>query len=338
MSWQNEVKTALENNQYDIVSQFYEELIERETLEISHYWYLGLSYLLQDREEDAQATWLLVLSQAAESELSGWIETLTQILDAEAIRQENSQRLETSYLIRLHLQNLNPSFLNNLLHLMELEIQFQIFAMEKCHDWCVFELLENTATAAINLDLLLRVTEKVLIYPCTDTIHFLELAALHINNPEIIATKVISAIVNYAYQQKQSVFAINLVELCLRFLPEDLYLQNSLFNLYKTTTVDYKKSLEIADNFYKSCQTTTEKLLGISLVIAISQAKGDWGNLPKFIDELIQLIEGQINAKQFNARPFIIDSILGVTSCLPYYQDNPKIKALRDLVWFDMGA
>ena len=40
MSWQNEVKTALENNQYDIVSQFYEELIERETTEIS---YLDLS-------------------------------------------------------------------------------------------------------------------------------------------------------------------------------------------------------------------------------------------------------------------------------------------------------
>jgi len=54
MSWQNEVKTALENNQYDIVSQFYEELIEKETTEISHYWYLGLSYLLQAKEEQAQ--------------------------------------------------------------------------------------------------------------------------------------------------------------------------------------------------------------------------------------------------------------------------------------------
>ncbi|MFN7567141.1 MAG: O-linked N-acetylglucosamine transferase, SPINDLY family protein [Microcystis sp.] len=325
MQWHQDIQTHLNDNNYQRVVQFYEQLIETNSLVIEDYFYLGLAYLLQDREEDAQATWLLVLSQAAESELSGWIETLTQILDAEATRQENSQRLETSYLIRLQLQNLNPSFLNNLLHLMELEIQFQIFAMEKFNDWCVFELLENTATPAINLDLLLRVTEKVLIYPCTDTIHFLELAALHINNPEIIAAKVISAIVNYAYQQKQSVFAINLVELCLRFLPEDLYLQNSLFNLYKTTTVDYKKSLEIADNFYKSCQTTTEKLLGISLVIGILQAKGDWGNLPKFIDELIQLIERQINAKQFNAPPFIIDSILGVTSCLPYYQDNPKI-------------
>ena len=39
MSWQNEVTTALENNQYDIVSQFYEQLIERETTEISYYWY-----------------------------------------------------------------------------------------------------------------------------------------------------------------------------------------------------------------------------------------------------------------------------------------------------------
>ena len=63
MSWQNEVKTALENNQYDIVSQFYEELIEKEPLEISYYWYLGLSYLLQAKEEEAQATWLFVFTR-----------------------------------------------------------------------------------------------------------------------------------------------------------------------------------------------------------------------------------------------------------------------------------
>ncbi len=44
--------------------------------------------------------------------------------------------------------------------------------------------------------------------------------------------------------------------------------------LYKTTTFDYKKALEIADNFYKNCQTNTEKLFGISLVSKIQEKLG----------------------------------------------------------------
>jgi predicted O-linked N-acetylglucosamine transferase (SPINDLY family) len=323
MNWNQNVQADINGHNYDNVVQFYEQLTENNSQNLEDYFYLGLAYLLQDREEDAQATWFLVLSQADELELSGWTETLTNILDTEANRQENLQRLETSYLIRLHLQNLNPNFLNNLLHLIDLEIQFQSFAMEKCDDWYVFELLENIATEAIDLDLLLRVIEKVLIYPHNFTICFLELASLHISNPEVIIAKVMSAIVAYGYQYRQGFFAIWLVEFCLRLKPEDLYLQNSLFSLYKTTTVDYQKALEIANNFYQSCQTTTEKLFGISLVIGILQAKGDWISLPKLITDLKQLIEQQTKEKQFNARPFIIDSILGVTSCLPYYQDSP---------------
>jgi predicted O-linked N-acetylglucosamine transferase (SPINDLY family) len=323
MNWNSLMQSHINQHEYEQVVQFYEQLTENNSQDIDDYFYLGLAYLLQGREEDAQATWFLVLSQGDEIELPLWTEKLTHILDAEAIRQENCQRLETSYLIRLHLQNLNPDFLNNLLHLIELEMQFQSFAMEKCADWYVFELLENTPTKAIDLDLLLRVIEKVLTYPCTYTIHFLELSALHIHNPEIIINQVMSAIVNNSYQQKQSIFAINLIEFCLRLSPDNLYLQSSLFYLYKTTTVDYQKALEIANNFYQSCQTTTEKLFGISLVIGVLQAKGDWLNLPSLITDLKQLIEMQFQEKQFQARPFIIDSILGVTSCLPYYQDNP---------------
>jgi predicted O-linked N-acetylglucosamine transferase (SPINDLY family) len=323
VNWNQDVQADINNYNYDNVVHFYEQLTENNSPDIENYFYLGLAYILQGREEDAIATWFLVLSQAEELELPLWTENLTNILDAEAKRQENLQRLEESYLIRLHLQNLNPNFLNNLLYLIDLEIQFQSFEMEKCDDWGVFELLENTATKAIDLDLLLRITDKILIYPCTYTIYFLELSALYIHNPEIITAKVMSAIVNNSYQQKQSAFAIHLIEFCLGLLPDNLYLQSSLFSLYKTTTVDYQKSLEIANNFYKSCQTTTEKLFGISSIIGILQAKGDWINLPSLIADLKQLIEQQFQEEQFKARPFIIDSILGVTSCLPYYQDNP---------------
>ena len=127
MSWQNEVKTALENNQYDIVSQFYEELIEREPLEISYYWYLGLAYLLEAREEEAQTTWLFVLSQGDEQEVMLWTADLVNILHGEAQRQLELGNLETSWLIRGHIREISPDNIDNLLRFILLSIDLNYF-------------------------------------------------------------------------------------------------------------------------------------------------------------------------------------------------------------------
>jgi len=83
MSWHSQVEPAIIQGDFWQVSQFYEELIERDPLEISHYWYLGLAYLLEAREEEAQTTWLFVLSQGDEQEVMLWTVDLVNILDGE---------------------------------------------------------------------------------------------------------------------------------------------------------------------------------------------------------------------------------------------------------------
>ncbi len=80
MSWHSQVELAIIQGDFWQVSQFYQELIEREPLEISHYWYLGLAYLLEAREEEAQTTWLFVLSQGDEGEMTAWTADLVNIL------------------------------------------------------------------------------------------------------------------------------------------------------------------------------------------------------------------------------------------------------------------
>ncbi len=161
MSWQNEVKTALENNQYDIVSQFYEELIEKETTEISHYWYLGLSYLLQAKEEQAQATWLFVFTQGDEQETDSWMLELSNILTTEANRQLELENLEISWLIRKHLQEINPSYLDNLLHLTLIEIKLNRFDSQQLQEWQILELITQ---GSVNSQLLERVVIAVIPY------------------------------------------------------------------------------------------------------------------------------------------------------------------------------
>ncbi len=131
MSWHSQVEPAIIQGDFWQVSQFYEELIERETLEISYYWYLGLSYLLQGREEEAQTTWLFVFTQGEEQETDSWMLELSNILAAEANRQLELENLETSWLIRKHLQEINPSYIDNLLHLTLVEMKLTLLPKDQ---------------------------------------------------------------------------------------------------------------------------------------------------------------------------------------------------------------
>ena len=81
-SWHPEVQTWLLRDDYPAISDFYERLIETYNDSYVDYYYLGLAYLLQGKEEEAQTTWLYILTQVPEDT------ALVTILDTEAQRQE----------------------------------------------------------------------------------------------------------------------------------------------------------------------------------------------------------------------------------------------------------
>ncbi|MFM7715655.1 MAG: O-linked N-acetylglucosamine transferase, SPINDLY family protein, partial [Microcystis sp.] len=108
MSWHSQVEPAIIQGDFWQVSQFYQELIEKEPLEISHYWYLGLAYLLEAREEEAQATWLFVFTQGDEQEVMLWTADLVNVLDGEARRQVKLNNWQLSWVIRQHIYEINP--------------------------------------------------------------------------------------------------------------------------------------------------------------------------------------------------------------------------------------
>ncbi len=47
MQWHQDIQTHLNDNNYQLVLQFYEQLIENNSPVIEDYFYLGLAYLLQ---------------------------------------------------------------------------------------------------------------------------------------------------------------------------------------------------------------------------------------------------------------------------------------------------
>ncbi|MCE2669154.1 MAG: O-linked N-acetylglucosamine transferase, SPINDLY family protein [Microcystis sp.] len=320
MSWQNEVKTALENNQYDIVSQFYEELIEKETTEISHYWYLGLSYLLQAKEEQAQATWLFVFTQGDEQETDSWMLELSNILTTEANRQLELENLETSWLIRKHLQEINPSYLDNLLHLTLIEIKLNRFDSQQLQEWQILELITQ---GSVNSQLLERVVIAVIPYAHEYTIELVRLSLPYLGNSPELLNYVITVAGRFAFEKYQAIYSVDLAEAFLPLYPESLYLEVNLFWFY-ISLPDYEKAINLVNKLKEKSQTIDLKMFSQSLLFSGSLRASKWNDIPSICQEYKHLIKEFIEKKPQDIHPLVRGALLTVMNPISYYEDNPK--------------
>jgi predicted O-linked N-acetylglucosamine transferase (SPINDLY family) len=320
MSWQNEVKTALENNQYDIVSQFYEELIERETTEISYYWYLGLSYLLQGREEEAQATWLFVFTQGDEEETESWLLELSNILADEANRQLELENLEISWLIRKHLQEINPSYLDNLLHLTLIEIKLNRFHPQQLQEWQILELITQ---GSVNSELLEQVVIAVIPYTHKYTIELVRLSLPYLSNSLKLLDHILKITRQVAFQKKLPLYSVDLAEAFLPLYPESLYLEVNLFWFY-ISLPDYEKAINLVNKLKEKSQTIDLKMFSQSLLFNGSLRASKWNDIPSICQEYKHLIKEFIEKKPQDIHPLVREALLTVMNPISYYEDNPK--------------
>ena len=320
MSWHNEVKTALENNQYDIVSQFYEELIERETLEISYYWYLGLSYLLQGREEEAQTTWLFVFTQGDEQETESWLLELSNILAAEANRQLELENLEITWLIRKHLQEINPSYLDNLLHLTLVEIKLNRFHPQQLQEWQILELITQ---GSVNSQLLERVVIAVIPYTHKYTIELVRLSLPYLSNSLKLLDHILKITRQVAFQKKLPLYSIDLAEAFLPLYPENWYLAVNLFWFY-ISLPDYEKAINLVNKLKEKSQTIDLKMFSQSLLFNGSLRASKWNDIPSICQEYKHLIQEFIKEKPQDIHPLVREALLTVMNPIYYYEDNPR--------------
>jgi tetratricopeptide (TPR) repeat protein len=110
----------LEANYPQAIDSF-ESLIQSEPDIVSHYWYLGLAYLLQGEEETAQLIWLSAIAEQGSKD--DVLQSLVQMLSAEAERFASLQQFREAWIIRRHICEFLPQDPTNLLLLVELSAE-----------------------------------------------------------------------------------------------------------------------------------------------------------------------------------------------------------------------
>lgn len=320
-TWKEPAYEYLLKQDYLAVAQYYEEALETEPENYNYYWYLGLAYLLLGQEEEAQATWLVAMSAGSPEEIEGWTTYLVEILSTEAQRQESLGDNQKSWLIRGHIREIAPNLINNILELIRLEINLNIFTPEKLNDWQVIELLQSSSKISVDSDLLLQVLKKVLEFSAAETVAFARASLSHIPPSEIFIQAVMPIILRIANQEGKVLFAIEIMKLCLELQPHNLYLLNEQIYWY-ILIENYQQALEIAQQFYENCQTLPTKLLGNYHLLYNLIISGNWQKVKLIAERHRELLKEIIYQQTDEIESIVKTSLISVTVPWLYLQDN----------------
>ena len=313
-------QALLQAGKYDQSVSFYEQVIEAEPSVISHYWYLGLAYLLQEQEEAAQTTWLMAMSEGSAEDMEQWGRELAQVLDIEAQRQAELNNIQTAYLIRQHLREIAPAEVNNLLHLLLLSFALNSFSLELFKDWQVVEVLEKSSSDRVNPDLLLQSLKQVIELLTDEALDFFAACLPHARPPELFVKTVVSIAVKISYQKHQPDFAAKLAELCLQLQPDYSGALQHLSCFY-TNAGNHQQGIEAAKHFYNNCKSIDWQVLGNYLMLRALLTAGSWREVREIAQRheslLLQLLEEQPQLDRGSNLALVIAPFF-----LPYLEDN----------------
>jgi predicted O-linked N-acetylglucosamine transferase (SPINDLY family) len=322
-NWHPSVEKYLVNEQYSEIAHFYEQLLAENPQEISNYWYLGLAYLLQGKEEEAQTTWFYVFSQLHEQESDIFAQDLINILENEAQRQGKNEDNSLSLLIRHHLREISPLDVHNLLHLVNLEVKLNNFQTEKLQEWQVIKLIQENHQNNINLKLLAETLKLVLQIPNPESVELAKASLIGTNGDKNIISIIASA-ANYMSRKKGFLlYGANLMEICLGYEPDNLsFLQDLL--LFYLTNEDYEKSEEVVLNFRQKCHTLPQKILNYNWEISLNLKSCNWIKAISLTENYQQLLSQLLVENPPILDKFMRDFLPIPTQPLLYLEDNPQ--------------
>jgi len=327
VNWQEQAQQYLVKGQYSKAISLYEYAISAEPEIKSYYWHLGLLYLLQGQEEEAQTTWLLGMSQADLEDIDQWTVELVEILEAEAKRRQEQADYQVAWAICQHIRELNPSDINNLLQLIELSIQLETLTGEDLNSLEVIELLQSEPKVEPNADLLLQVLRGLFKFLpfAPQILEFAEACLPHAGSrfQEFIDVMMLAA-VKIAYIMKRPAIAIQLAKLCLRLRAENPEVLRQLSAFYQNSR-EYDLGIATAKQCYSLVETLPEKVFASFLVLrSLMSAGGYWQEALAVSQEQQSLLLSLIEEQPMSLDLVTVERLFISTYFLPYFQDFPK--------------
>lgn len=323
--WQQEAYQCLLEGNYDRAANLYEQAIANSPDISFYYWYLGLMLLLQGQEAEAQMTWLSAMSFGEPEEIETWTSELIGVLETEARRREDRSDDSVAWLIRDRIREINPDYINNLLHLVYLSIKLEKFTGEELNSWGVIEILRSEQLLILDNLLLMQVLRDVLdvepLHPYS--LELAEACIAHVSDPYRFIDILIFNSVKIAYSAGKPALAAKFMELALRLDANNPEVLIQLTGFYQDAG-DYSKGIQTA----KSCESLLpglpEKVFANHLLLrGLMMASGEyWTEANSVFDRHETLLRSLFATPQTIVDPTTVVRLFSSTFFLPYLRDD----------------
>ncbi|AOX01411.1 O-linked N-acetylglucosamine transferase, SPINDLY family protein [Moorena producens PAL-8-15-08-1] len=325
-NWQQQAEQYLIQGDYSKAATLYEQAIEAEPDVIAYYWHLGLLFLLQGQETEAQTTWLLVMAEAESEQLESWSEELLQVLQREAERRQGLGDDAVAWAIRQHMREICPTNLTNLLEIIALSIKLESFRGDDLTELGVISLLQTHPSPECNQQLLKEVLEQILdaepLHPAS--LAFTEACLAYLPNPEVWFWPLLSASMKIGHTLKQPTIAAGFLE-CYRCLdPEHIEIVRHLATFYQDAG-NYDQGIETAKLCYSLSESLPDQISGIQLVLrGIMNAGGYWQEVSAACQTLESLLVSLIKEQPANLSDVETLRLLTPFFSLAHVHDKPS--------------
>jgi predicted O-linked N-acetylglucosamine transferase (SPINDLY family) len=305
--------------------EFYESAIAEDETIVNNYWYLGLSYLLAGREEDAQSAWFVPFAEADEIEAAIYNDELWAILEQAASERSQIPDLEAAWLIRQHLWLLKPDRIENILELVVLANTLDRLTVDLLIEWQVDEVIKILQVDRIDDDLLgkviLALAQKLrsnlsleIIESCLPLI-----PSLHHN----IIPQLIFWSFQIYHQEKSGLFPVRLAEICYLCSGNKFDVHQVLVILYSGVDL-HQQAIATAEEYASLVTSKFEQLFASYLVQRSYLNATNWQDYQLRLDLHRKLqnqviIERENNSSKSQSNNLIISSFF-----TPYIEDNPR--------------
>ncbi len=321
---------------YNQACHLYERAIAIEPTVKSHYWYYGLTLLLQGQETEAQITWMLAMAEGKPEEIDLWNIELIEILETEAQRQQKLESYSLAWTIRQYLKEINPININNLLTIILLSIKLNNLNDEDLTDLGIIELLQTPSQVLVNYPLLLNVLQDLLHYNpplINDLPRFVEACLPYIQSPQHLINLVIPASGLIARGACEPKLAVQLIELCLRFDSQNLELLR-LLAAFCQEAKEYRKGIEIAKLCCSLSKTLPEQIFASYLLLqGLLNAGGYWQEALDVFQQHESLLLSLIQLRPIPLDSTTTQRLINANFFFSYLRDNPALnRAIQNQV------
>lgn len=317
-----QTRDLLANGHYDRAVTIYEQLIEATPDCLEVYWQLGLAYLLQGKEDEAQATWFSVLMDSdlrREGEQAN--QSLLQTLELEARQQATQQDYQNAWLIRQQVRDLAPRNSENLLHLIQLTLTLDRFNFGLLKAWDVFGAIAEAPAGTVDNELISSTLKALLNLSVSKTIPLIEACFPHYPSDEFIVVLLKTAD-SLGYKKNLYLPALELAELAWRLSSQPFGMPAVAVCALASRANRHQRAIEVAKQLCEEHFTTLAgKARGNAILLKALFYAGAWHEIEKVIecheDYLRQLVEGE----QDNFDAHVGEIFLSIFY-FPYVRDN----------------